>query len=72
MHLNEFAWAKEESPAEGENRYQGGETLDCQIGITPDGKFEIRNHVNPEESESYDTPEEAGEALTAALKSRVS
>lgn len=63
--MNEFAWSTEDS--EG---YKGGESLDCQIGITENGQYEIRNHNNPSESQRFDTPEELGEAVANVLKDK--
>lgn len=60
--LNEFGWSTDNS-----DNYKGGESLDVQIGITPEGKYEIRNHDNPSESQSFETPEELGSALASVL-----
>lgn len=60
--LNEFGWSTEESDG-----YQGGEALDVKVGITPEGRYEIRNHDNTSESQSFETPEELGSALASVL-----
>lgn len=68
--LNEFSWKTEESGS-----YAGNESLDCQIGITTEGQYEIRNHADPSQSQRFDTPEELANALASVLaekKERVS
>lgn len=68
--LKDFTWSKEET--EGESHYKGAESLNCQIGINPEGKFEIRNLSDPSQSETFETAEEMGEALARTLSERVS
>lgn len=65
MRLTEFSWQKDDS-----GHYKDDETLDCQIGITSDGQYEIRNHLDPSQSEKFQTPQELGEALAKGLEER--
>lgn len=59
--LNEFAWSKDEE--------SGKESLDCHIGITEEGQYEIRSH-DGSKSEKFDGPEELGEAVATTLRER--
>lgn len=68
MDLTDFEWA----PASDEGDYKGDSTLNCQIGITPEGKFELRNSSNIEQHQEYDSPAELCEALQKSLESRAS
>lgn len=63
--LNKFSWTTDDSDG-----YQGGESLSCQIGVTENGKFEIRNNSNPSESQQFESPEELGEALAGMLRDK--
>lgn len=70
MLLTEFSWSKEEGAEEG--RYQGDETLNCHIGITSDGQFEIKNNADSSQSAMFASPEELGDAIAQALRERSS
>lgn len=67
--LNEFGWVKEES--EGDSRWKDSEVLDCQIGITPEGKFAIYNHNDPSQYEEFETAEELGQAISQTLNQKI-
>lgn len=61
--LNQFGWNTDDKSSQ----YKGGKSLHTRIGVTPEGKHEIRNCENPDESQVFDSPEELGEALAAIL-----
>lgn len=59
--LNEFTWTKNE---------EGKEILDCHISITEEGKYEVRNHQDSSQSESFSSAEELGNAIATSLRER--
>lgn len=61
--LKEFAWSKDESSDK--------EHLDCQIGITEDGQYEVRSR-DGSQSEKFGTAEELGSAIASTLRDKQS